>query len=332
MVILLDRHADAASLRSDWTCTHEFLHPGRTRLPAGGRLAVRGARDVLHGGDTSACRHQPSRPQAYQHLLDGFARGRSGSGSAHTLRATTMARMRARHAFYRVYWSGAALAFLTDIAARRAGGSTLDGALRSFADCCAASEEDWTAERVLARLDASLGAPRFADRARTWLDRKEFPEHRADRAARARCRHIRNARRERVTQRRAGRGDPQRDHGSRVTTQREWRATLRASSSHEDPQHQQRSTGKIRVDHGDQPERDLRGAALLLAVHENAHAHGRHRKPRQDRVAVHAPDKHISKHARGSLESRGPARDSPLASPRDSHVPYAPRSPAFRSL
>jgi predicted metalloprotease with PDZ domain len=115
-----------------------------------------------------------SPAEAYQHLLDGFARGRNGAGQQ-TLRDASR-EMRARHAFFRVYWAGAALAFLTDIAARRAGGTTLDSALRSFAECCAASEEDWTAERVLARLDASLGAPRFADQARTWLDRKEFPD------------------------------------------------------------------------------------------------------------------------------------------------------------
>jgi hypothetical protein len=65
---------------------------------------------------------------------------------------------------------------LTDVAARRAGGPTLDAALRSFSECCATSEEDWTAERVLAHVDRSLGAPRFTEHARRWLDRREFPE------------------------------------------------------------------------------------------------------------------------------------------------------------
>ena len=84
--------------------------------------------------------------------------------------------MHDRHSFYRVYWAGAALAFLTDVEARRAGGPTLDAALRSFAQCCAASEDEWTAERVLAHLDQSLGAPRFTEHARRWLDRPDFPE------------------------------------------------------------------------------------------------------------------------------------------------------------
>ena len=34
VVILLDRHANVASLASDWTCTHEFLHLGVPRLPS----------------------------------------------------------------------------------------------------------------------------------------------------------------------------------------------------------------------------------------------------------------------------------------------------------
>jgi len=84
--------------------------------------------------------------------------------------------MHEQHAFFRVYWAGAALALLTDLDARRAGGPTLDSALRSFAECCAASEDDWTAERVLAHLDGALGAPRFSEQAKRWLDRSEFPD------------------------------------------------------------------------------------------------------------------------------------------------------------
>jgi hypothetical protein len=173
VVILLDRNADAASLSSDWTCTHELLHLGVPRLPPEDAWLFEGLA-TYYTEVTRARAGIISPAQAYQHLLDGFARGRNGAGE-HTLREASR-EMRAWHAFHRVYWSGAALAFLTDIAARRAGGNTLDSALRSFAECCAASEDDWTAERVLARLDASLGAPRFADQAKTWLDRKEFPD------------------------------------------------------------------------------------------------------------------------------------------------------------
>jgi hypothetical protein len=173
VVIFLDRHSNERTLAEDWTCTHEFLHLSVPRLPAEDAWLFEGLATYY----TEVMRARAgviSEAAAYQHLLDGFARGRSGAGG-HTLRDDS-AEMRARHAFFRVYWSGAALAFLTDVAARRAGGSTLDTALRVFAECCALAEDDWTAERVLARLDATLGAPRFAEQAKTWLDRKEFPD------------------------------------------------------------------------------------------------------------------------------------------------------------
>ena len=173
VVILLDRHASAASLADDWTATHEFLHLGVPRLPLEDAWLFEGLASYY----TEVVRARAgiiSPARAYQHLLDGFARGRSTGGSL-SLREES-SQMHDRHSFYRVYWAGAALAFLTDVEARRAGGPTLDAALRSFAQCCAASEDEWTAERVLAHLDQSLGAPRFTERARRWLDRPDFPE------------------------------------------------------------------------------------------------------------------------------------------------------------
>ncbi|HEX3774577.1 MAG TPA: hypothetical protein VHV51_08945 [Polyangiaceae bacterium] len=173
VVILLDRFADAASLASDWTSTHEFLHLGVPRLPPEDAWLFEGL--ATYYTEVVRARAGAISPAAaYQHLLDGFERGRKHAGER-TLREASAA-MRQNHDFYRVYWSGAALAFLTDVAARRAGGPTLDAALRSFADCCAASEEDWDAERVLAKLDAELGAPRFATIAHASLNRAAFPE------------------------------------------------------------------------------------------------------------------------------------------------------------
>jgi hypothetical protein len=173
VVLLLDSGVTTDRLASDWTCTHEFLHLGVPRLPPEDSWLFEGLATYY----TEVVRARAgliSPALAYQHLLDGFERGRR-NGGLRTLRQES-AEMRENHAFYRVYWAGAALAFLTDIAARRAGGTTLDSALRSFAECCAASEEDWDAERVLAHLDASLGTPRFATLAHTWLDRAAFPE------------------------------------------------------------------------------------------------------------------------------------------------------------
>ena len=172
VVILLDRHAKAASLSHDWTATHEFLHLGVPRLPPEDAWLFEGLASYY----TEVVRARAgiiSPAQAYQHLLEGFERGKS-NGSALSLRDESL-QMHERRSFYRVYWAGAALAFLTDVDSRRNSASTLDQALASFAACCAASEDDWTADRVLAALDKTMGRPLFTEHARSWLDRREFP-------------------------------------------------------------------------------------------------------------------------------------------------------------
>lgn len=172
VVILLDRRANAASLSNDWTATHEFLHLGVPRLPPEDAWLFEGLASYY----TEVVRARAgiiSSAQAYQHLLDGFERGKS-NGSALSLRDES-SQMRERRSFYRVYWAGAALAFLTDVDSRRNSKFTLDQALASFAACCAASEDEWSADRVLAALDKTMGAPLFTEHARRWLDRREFP-------------------------------------------------------------------------------------------------------------------------------------------------------------
>lgn len=172
VLIFLDRESNAATLANDWTATHEFLHLGVPRLPPDDAWLFEGLATYY----TEVLRARAgliTRAQAYQHLLDGFERGRRSGGTL-SLREESQ-EMRERRSFHRVYWAGAALALLVDVEARRAGGPTLDHALRDFAECCASSSEDWSAERVLSHLDQTLGAPRFSTLARAWLDRADFP-------------------------------------------------------------------------------------------------------------------------------------------------------------
>ncbi|HEY0466598.1 MAG TPA: hypothetical protein VGC79_20460 [Polyangiaceae bacterium] len=173
VVILLDRHASAKDLATDWTATHEFLHLGVPRLPPEDAWLFEGL--ATYYTEVLRARAGIITPEeAYQHLLEGFERGRK-NGSPRSLREES-AQMRERQTFYRVYWAGAALAFLTDVEARRARGPSLDDALRAFAACCASSEADWSASQVLAHLDRTLGARRYQKFADVWLTRADFPE------------------------------------------------------------------------------------------------------------------------------------------------------------
>ncbi len=208
VVIFLGRHPSGASLANDWTATHEFLHLGVPRLPPEDAWLFEGLASYY----TEVVRARAgiiSPAQAYQHLLEGFERGRS-NGSSLSLREESR-QMHERHSYYRVYWAGAALAFLTDVEARRASGPTLDGALRSFAECCAASEDDWTAERVLASLGPKLGCATL-QRAGAALARSPRISGSRGRAARPR-RRARCSRPSHFRPRTPG-SDPRRDHGS----------------------------------------------------------------------------------------------------------------------
>jgi hypothetical protein len=173
VVILLDQTAAASDLHGDWTATHEFLHLGVPRLPPEDAWLFEGLATYY----TEVVRARAgiiTAEQAYQHLLEGFERGRKYA-TRRTLREES-AEMRERQAFFRVYWAGAALAFLTDVEARRAHGPELEDALRAFAACCASSQKDWSAASVLAHLDQTMGARRFQTLADTWLGSADFPE------------------------------------------------------------------------------------------------------------------------------------------------------------
>ncbi|HEY0137095.1 MAG TPA: hypothetical protein VGB85_23590, partial [Nannocystis sp.] len=52
------------------------------------------------------------------------------------------------HAYQRVYWGGAAIALIADLALREAG-STLDAAMRHIQRCCADTQRVWPGEQVL---------------------------------------------------------------------------------------------------------------------------------------------------------------------------------------
>jgi len=76
VTVFLDRRANAATLRDDWTCAHEFLHLGVPRLPPEDSWLFEGL--ASYYTELSRARAGSISPQqAYQHLLDGFERGRA---------------------------------------------------------------------------------------------------------------------------------------------------------------------------------------------------------------------------------------------------------------
>lgn len=171
--ILLDDQAPDAALLGGWTTVHELLHHGMPFIhePWMAEGFVTYYTDVL-----MARRGKRDEVAAWEHLADGFARGNRG-GRGFTLAATS-ARMHEIYAYARVYWGGAAVAFLTDVALREDSGGevTMDDAMRELRRCCGATDKRWKASDLLSHLDTWYGKPLFTETAERALQARTFPE------------------------------------------------------------------------------------------------------------------------------------------------------------
>ncbi|HEY8377324.1 MAG TPA: hypothetical protein VIK91_12600, partial [Nannocystis sp.] len=197
--LLVSSEAPDYAFPGEWVAIHEFLHHGMPFVEKTEAWLSEGL--VTYYTEVLRTRRGFRSEQAgWQALHDGFARGRrDGCGQA---LADASRDMHETHSYQRVYWSGAALALLADVALRtgsepaRAGddggggaapepgagpsGSgqarSLDAAMRHLLDCCAKRPRIWSAAEVLAELDRWAGRRLFSELAGLWLGRADFPE------------------------------------------------------------------------------------------------------------------------------------------------------------
>jgi hypothetical protein len=160
--------ASEEALRGDWVAVHELTHLGHAFLGGESAWLTEGIatyyENVLRaraGGVTPA--------QALSRLDGGFLRGERG-GTGRTLREESEASRRTG-AFARVYWAGAAIALLIDVALR-AEGSSLDEAMaRAYALHRGASTDR---ELLLAMDGGTAGTASRIGLA--WADSSAFPD------------------------------------------------------------------------------------------------------------------------------------------------------------
>lgn len=161
-------------LKQGWAAVHELLH---LRAPYV-RLEDAWFFEGITTYYTAVLRAREgalSPEEGWWELVDGFARGqRSGTGQSLQSESDSM---RQTFAFWRVYWSGAAIALEWDVRLRRAG-SSLDAFMRQLALRDARVVELAFAEELIR--DAQRGLP-----VDLWsvcsphLPRQSFPETRA---------------------------------------------------------------------------------------------------------------------------------------------------------
>lgn len=125
VTLLVGAHAREDALVPDWTAVHELAHFLTAYVEGEDAWLSEGLATYLEEV-LRARQGLRTETQTWAALLDGFARGRADSGSG-TLREVCSA-MHTSRRFTHVYWGGAAIVFLADVAYRRAG-SSLDEAI-----------------------------------------------------------------------------------------------------------------------------------------------------------------------------------------------------------
>ncbi len=169
--VLVGDSPASEALIADWTAVHEFIHLASPFVDWNEAWLSEGL--ATYYQEVVRAREGLITPQAaWRALKTGFARGRS-ERTGRTLREDT-AQVYSNGAYTRVYWTGAAIAFLADVEYRRSsrGAHTLDEAMRRAE---ARIGETLTAQQLMVYMDGELGGT-FANVAARYLDSTEFPD------------------------------------------------------------------------------------------------------------------------------------------------------------
>jgi hypothetical protein len=174
-VIALIADTPGPSLETDWTLVHELAHLAVPYVPSEDAWLSEGLA-TYHQEVLRARAGLQSAEDAWRALDDGFARGaRDHSGLS--LRDEAR-QMHASHAYTRVYWGGAAIAFLVDVALRTSAGTTLDERLARLGD---RRDTTMDADALIEAIDDERGLVRAV--VSRWLDAAAFPDTREAYAA-----------------------------------------------------------------------------------------------------------------------------------------------------
>jgi hypothetical protein len=167
---------------TDWTAYHEFAHlfipyPGRADVWFSEGLASYYQNILQYRGGLL------SNNQAIERLTGGFKRARKDNGHSDMTLGQLSAAMREKHAFMRVYWSGALYFLEADIELRRrASGNSpitnLDDLLREFGACCLEREQEreWNGMQIAAEFDQLLTEPLFVPLYTRFEQTKAIPD------------------------------------------------------------------------------------------------------------------------------------------------------------
>lgn len=175
VLLLIGRDAPDDAFVGEWVAIHEFLHLSMPFIEAEDVWLSEGFVTYY----TSVLRTRAGfrdEQDAWESILAGVERGRR-SAQELSLREASV-HMNERHVYDRVYWGGAAIALLSDVALRQGsdGRRSLDDAMRALHACCANSPRRWSAEDVYGVLDEWAGGAELRTIRDRELDRADYVE------------------------------------------------------------------------------------------------------------------------------------------------------------
>ena len=151
VILLVGQASDDATLDEDWMAPHELFHAGVPRIYPRTPWLAEGLATYF-AAVARARAGKIDRPKLWRMLLSG-ARDADGEGSLGAASAT----LGRHHDYDRVYWGGAAIALLMDVALRRAGvGGGLAARLSVLRGATHGAMDVVTPGRALSVLDGGL--------------------------------------------------------------------------------------------------------------------------------------------------------------------------------
>ncbi len=175
VVIQVGVEASDQTLIEDWVAVHELLHLGTPVTDVQARWLTEGL-STYYEPLLRAKAGIISPRRAWETLHDGFLRG-SARGTDRTLLEESRDMDETRQ-YWRVYWAGAGIALISDVAARVAG-SSLDHEILAIRDCCLNTAGPHSFEHLLGKAPASdeSRAPHLRATVDRYVTSKQFPDY-----------------------------------------------------------------------------------------------------------------------------------------------------------
>ncbi|MBK1633820.1 hypothetical protein CKO31_24415 [Thiohalocapsa halophila] len=170
--LYIDQTRPEDEFLADWVLVHELSHLLHPRIEDRGRWLYEGIASYYQSLLRARAGLLPPE-RAWDKLHAGFRRGIRATEWGESLAAVSAG----GGEYMRVYWSGAAVALLADLALRRRSGGeqSLDTVLAAFADCCLPAQRWWGTQEFIAKLDDLAGGDTFRRLTDAHLRSERFP-------------------------------------------------------------------------------------------------------------------------------------------------------------